>query len=105
MDRRRPIHLAVTANPTAEWTTRQLLEAFPWDSGPRYLLRDRDGCYGEQFHEATGWLGIREGRSLLLGEKLELRVSLCRNFHEQVSIHRFVKVFALRPQHAGRTAW
>ena len=59
-DRRRPIHLAVTANPTAEWTTRQLLEAFPWDSGPRYLLRDRDGCYGEEFHEATGWLGIRE---------------------------------------------
>jgi hypothetical protein len=45
-DRRRPIHLAVTANPTAEWTTRQLLEAFPWDSAPRYLLRDRDACYG-----------------------------------------------------------
>ena len=44
-DRRRPIHLAVTANPTAEWTTRtrQLLQAFPWESGPRYLLRDRDG--------------------------------------------------------------
>jgi transposase InsO family protein len=59
-DRRRPIHLAVTANPTAEWTTRQLLEAFPWDSAPRYLLRDRDACYGKEFHEATGWLGIRE---------------------------------------------
>jgi len=59
-DRRRPIHLAVTADPTAEWTTRQLLEAFPWDSAPRYLLHDRDACYGEEFHEATGWLGIRE---------------------------------------------
>jgi transposase InsO family protein len=46
--------------PTAEWTTRQLLEAFPWDSGPRYLLRDRHGSYGEEFHEATAWLGIRE---------------------------------------------
>lgn len=52
--------LAVTANPTAEWTTRQLLEAFPWDSAPRYLLRDRDTCYGKEFHEATGWLGLRE---------------------------------------------
>src|SRR5207302_4743900 len=59
-DRRRPIHLAVTANPTAEWTTRQLLEAFPWDSAPRYLLRDRGACYGKEFHEATRWLGIRE---------------------------------------------
>jgi putative transposase len=59
-DRRRPIHFAVTANPTADWTARQLLEAFPWDSAPRYLLRDRDRCYGEKFHEATKWLGIRE---------------------------------------------
>src|SRR6184192_59606 len=59
-DRRRPIHFAITANPTAEWTTRQLLQAFPWDSAPRYLLRDRDACYGEEFHKATGWLGIRE---------------------------------------------
>lgn len=59
-DRRRPIHLAVTANPTAEWTARQLLQAFPWDSAPRYLLRDRDGIYGEKFHEATQWLSIRE---------------------------------------------
>jgi putative transposase len=59
-DRRRPVHFAVTANPTAEWTARQLLEAFPWDSAPRYLLRDRDGCYGEKFHETTEWLGIRE---------------------------------------------
>lgn len=59
-DRRRPVHFAVTANPTAEWTARQLLEAFPWDSAPRYLLRDRDGIYGEKFHETTEWLGIRE---------------------------------------------
>jgi putative transposase len=59
-DRRRPIHFAVTAHPTSEWTARQLLEAFPWDSAPRYLLRDRDAVYGEKFPEATEWLGIRE---------------------------------------------
>ncbi len=59
-NRRRPVHFAVTANPTAEWTARQLLEAFPWDSVPRHLLRDRDGGYGEKFQEATQWLGIRE---------------------------------------------
>jgi putative transposase len=31
-----------------------------WDSAPRYLLRDRDGSYGERFCEAANWLGIRE---------------------------------------------
>jgi putative transposase len=59
-DRRRPVHFAVTANPTAEWTARQLLEAFPWDTAPSYLLRDRDGIYGQKFREAATWLGIRE---------------------------------------------
>ena len=59
-DRRRPVHFAVTANPTAEWTARQLSEAFPWDTAPRYLLRDRDGAYGEEFCETAKWMGIRE---------------------------------------------
>jgi transposase InsO family protein len=59
-DRRRPIHFAVTSNPTTEWTARQLLEAFPWDNAPRYLLRDRDGAYGEKFCETAKWMGIRE---------------------------------------------
>jgi putative transposase len=59
-DRRRPIHFAVTEHPTAEWTARQLLEAFPWDSAPRYLLRDRDGSYAGKFEEAAKWLSVRE---------------------------------------------
>ena len=42
-DRRRPVHVAVTEYPTPQWVAHQLLEAFPWDSAPRYLLRDRDG--------------------------------------------------------------
>ena len=58
--RRRPVHFAVTANPTAEWTARQLLEAFPWDTAPRYLLRDRDRIYEERFRETATGLGIRE---------------------------------------------
>jgi hypothetical protein len=59
-DRRRPVHVAVTEYPTAEWAAHQLLEAFPWDSAPHYLLRDRDGSYGEQFQETASRLGIRE---------------------------------------------
>src|SRR5437588_8717861 len=47
-DLRRPIHFALTSNPTAEWTARQLLEAFPWDNAPRCLLRARDGICGDK---------------------------------------------------------
>ena len=59
-DRRRLVHVAVTEYPTSEWVARQLLEAFPWDSAPRYMLRDRDGSYGEEFSQAARCLGIRE---------------------------------------------
>jgi transposase InsO family protein len=59
-NRRRPIHFTVTSSPTAEWTARQLLEAFPWDQAPRYLLRDRDRCYADKFSETAKGMGIRE---------------------------------------------
>jgi transposase InsO family protein len=59
-DRRRLVHFAVTANPTAEWTARQLLQAFPWDHTPRYLLRDRDRAYGLEFSEMAKCMGIHE---------------------------------------------
>jgi transposase InsO family protein len=59
-DRRRLVHFAVTTNPTAEWTARQLLQAFPWDKAPRYLLRDRDSAYGLEFADMAKWMGIHE---------------------------------------------
>ncbi len=59
-DRRRLVHVAVTASPTADWIARQILEAFPWDSAPRYLIRDRDGAYGQVFRRRLGAMGIRD---------------------------------------------
>jgi putative transposase len=44
-DRRRVVHTAVTAHPTAAWTAQQFREAFPWDEAPRYLIRDRDRAF------------------------------------------------------------
>ncbi len=46
---RRVLHFNVTNSPTAAWTAQQLVEAFPDDSAPRYLLRDRDSIYGGEF--------------------------------------------------------
>lgn len=48
---RRIVHFNVTAHPTMEWTARQLVEAFPRDSAPAYLLRDNDAIYGQVFLE------------------------------------------------------
>jgi hypothetical protein len=48
-ERRRVVHFNVTEHPTAEWTAEQLVQAFPWDTAPRYLPRDRDRIYGEAF--------------------------------------------------------
>ena len=59
-DRRRVVHFGVTANPTAAWTAQQLVNAFPWESPPRYLLRDRDGSYGEPFPQTAQAMQIRE---------------------------------------------
>jgi len=49
-ERRRIVHFAVTAHPTAEWTAHQMREAFPWDTAPRYLLRDRDRIFGHELY-------------------------------------------------------
>ena len=43
-DRRELLHLNVTDHPTAVWPARQIIEAFPDDSAPRFLLRDRRLC-------------------------------------------------------------
>jgi len=60
-DWRRIIHFNVTAHPTATWTAQQIREAFPGDdTEPRYLLRDRDGAYGDAFRRVVRAIGIRE---------------------------------------------
>ena len=59
-DRRRVVHFNVTAHPTAEWTAQQIIEAFPFDLAPRYMIRDRDGVYGDHFRKRVQGMGIDE---------------------------------------------
>jgi transposase InsO family protein len=58
--RRRVVHFNVTAHPSAAWTAQQVVEAFPWQTAPRYLLRDRDGVYGVDFRGRVAAMGIEE---------------------------------------------
>ena len=59
-DRRRIVHVNVTEHPTAQWTAQQIVEGVPWDSAPRYLLRDRDSIYGDHFQQRISNMGIEE---------------------------------------------
>ena len=59
-DRRRVVHFNVTAHSTAEWTARQVIQAFPEETAPRFLVRDRDKTYGERFRQAIKAVGIEE---------------------------------------------
>jgi len=58
--RRKVVHFNVSSNPTADWTAQQVVEAFPWDTAPKYLMRDRDAIYGVFFRNRVKNMGIKE---------------------------------------------
>ena len=58
--RRHIVHLRIIDHPTAAWTAQQVVEAFPDDTAPRWLLRDRDAIYGGRFRRRIVTMGIRE---------------------------------------------
>jgi hypothetical protein len=58
--RRQILWFGVTAQPTAEWIANQITEACGWEQAPRYLIRDRDGAYGEVFIRRLRSMGIRD---------------------------------------------
>ena len=59
-ERRQIMHFGVTANPTMAWVAQQIREAFPWGTAPRYLIRDRDGAYGQSFRSTVTAMGVEE---------------------------------------------
>src|ERR1700757_3227614 len=60
VDRRDLVWINVAKNPTAEWVARQITEAFPWDTAPRYMIRDRDRIYGGSVTRRLRAMGIRD---------------------------------------------
>ena len=57
---RRVLHFNVTEHPTAVWAAQQIVEAFPEDTAPRFLVRDRDGIYGHCFTARVDGMGIEQ---------------------------------------------
>jgi hypothetical protein len=58
--RRQLLWFAVTRHRTAEWLAQQIVEAFPWNTAPTYLVRDNDGAYGQGFTGRVRAMGIRD---------------------------------------------
>ena len=56
--RRRIVHVNVTPNPTERWAAQQIVEAFPYETAPHYMIRDRDSIYGEWFRRRVKNMGI-----------------------------------------------
>ena len=59
-DRRRVVHFNISTGPTAQWAAQQIVQAFPFEEHPRFLLRDRDGIYGQYFRDRVKHMGIEE---------------------------------------------
>jgi transposase InsO family protein len=58
--RRQLLWFAVTRNPTTEWLAHQITEAFPWNTAPKYLVRDNDRAFGAAFKARVRAMGIRD---------------------------------------------
>jgi len=99
LERRRLVFANVTTNPTAEWLAQQVVNAFPWETAPRYLIRDRDKAYGFAFSRRVKGLGIREVRTAV-------RAPMMNAFAERMigTLRRecFDHVIVLTEQHARR---
>jgi transposase InsO family protein len=59
-NRRELVHVNVTDHPTAAWAAHRLVESFPEETVPKYLLRDRDAIYGDAFVRRVKGLGLTE---------------------------------------------
>lgn len=58
--RRQLVHIGVTRQPTAEWLSRQMIEALSWDTAPDILIRDNDSSHGIKFKRRLAGMGIRD---------------------------------------------
>lgn len=59
-ERRRVVRFTITEHPTAAWTAQQVVEAFPWNDAPRYILHDRDSIYGAHWQKRIRNMGSKE---------------------------------------------
>lgn len=98
-DRRKVVHFSITEHPTARWTAQQVIEAFPWDTAPRFLLRDRDGVYGADFRGRVKSMGIEE---VLIAARSPWQSPYVERMIGSIRRECLANVVVLSDQHLGR---
>jgi hypothetical protein len=98
-ERRRVVHFNVTEHPSALWTAQQIVEAFPENTAPRCMIRDRDGIYGEQFRRRVEGIGTDE---VLTAPHLPWQNPYAERLVESVRRECLDHVIVLSEQHLRR---
>jgi hypothetical protein len=87
--RRQVLHFNVTEHPTAAWTAQQIVEAFAERDAPRYIIRDRDGVYGNEVRLRIASLHMEE---VLTGASESLAESV-RRTPDRLDTERLLEPF------------
>jgi transposase InsO family protein len=98
-DQRRVVHFNVTTSPTAPWAAQQIVEAFPFEERPRFMLRDRDGIYGQDFRDRVEHMGIED---VLIAPRAPWQNPYCERLIGSVRRECLDHVMVLNEEHLRR---
>jgi transposase InsO family protein len=102
LERRRLVFRNVTTNPTALCLSQQAVNAFPWDTAPRFMIRDRDQAYGNEFSRRVRNLGIRAIKTAIRAPKMNCYAErLIGTIRRELFDH----VIVSSERHARRLLW
>ena len=95
------MHARVTAHPNSEWLAQQMIEACGMSrEPPRYLIHDRDGCFGASFNRRVASLGINQIRTPVKSPKANaIAERWVRTIRNECLDHRLI----MTHQHLQRT--
>ena len=96
---RRVVHFGVTRSPSDAWVTQQLREATPFGEGPRFLICDNDGKFGDQFEPVAKGTGIEVIHTPVEAPKAN---SICERFIGSVRRELLDHILILSERHLRR---
>ena len=96
---RRIVQYGVTRSPSDFWVAQQVREATPYEEGPRFLIRDNDGKYGQCFNRVTKDRGIEVLRTPVRAPKAN---AICERFIGSVRRECLDHMVILNERHLQR---